>query len=149
VYASAVRQGLYAALVVFGAFIGQRWGVGGVAVAVSIAMGINFVNMAALSRRETGLSWSRFARAHVPGALLAVLIGSTVAVTASLARAAHLGKIPVLVIAVLTGGLVTLGALRLHSELFLGPHGAWAFKHTSEFLRNGARYLVRNRAAAS
>lgn len=147
VYARAVRQGLFAALVVLGAFIGQRWGVGGVAVAVSIAMGINFVNMAALSRRETGLSWSRFARAHVPGALLAVLIGGAVAVTATLARAAHLGKIQVLIVAGLTAAVVTLAALRLQSRLFLGPHGAWAFKRTSEFLQKGARHFVRRRAA--
>lgn len=141
VYARALRQGAFAGMVVLGALIGQQWGVGGVAVAVSIAMGINFLNMAELSRTVTGLSWTRFARAHVPGALLALLIGGAVALTVSGARAAQLGNIPILVVAGLTAAVVTLGALRLQSKLFLGPHGAWAFKRAGEFLRPGSRQV--------
>jgi O-antigen/teichoic acid export membrane protein len=51
VYARALRQAFYAAMVIVGALIGQHWGVGGVAVAVSVAMGINYLVMAQLGNR--------------------------------------------------------------------------------------------------
>jgi O-antigen/teichoic acid export membrane protein len=149
VFARALRQGSFAVLVFLGALVGQRWGVGGVAVAVSIAMGINFVSMAQLSQTETGLSWARFGRAHVPGTLLAILIGGAVALTVTAARAAQLGKIPILVAGGLTAAVVTLGALRLQPKVFLGPHGAWAFKRAGEFLRPGSRRTARHRTAES
>lgn len=135
VYARALLQGLYAALVVLGALIGQRWGVGGVAIAVSIAMGINWITMAGLSRSVTGLSWARFARAQAPGALFAAAIGGSVALTVQAARAALLGKVPLLVVAGLTAAVVVFAVSRMRSELFLGPHGTWASQRAGEFLR--------------
>jgi len=147
VYARAIRQGVFAVLVVVGAIIGQRWGVGGVAVAVSIAMGINFMSMANLSRIVTGLSWSRFARAHAPGALLAALIGGVAAAVVQPARAAHLGNVPTLIAAALAAAAVTLLALWLGPNLFLGPHGAWASKRAVEYLRQGSSRFTQRRAA--
>ena len=75
VYKRAMIQFAYAAMVVVGAIIGQRWGVGGVAVCVSVAMGINWLNMAQLGRTVTGLDWGRFTRAQLPAAMLALVIG--------------------------------------------------------------------------
>jgi PST family polysaccharide transporter len=146
VYARAVLQGLYAGLVLLGALIGQRWGVGGVAVAVSIAMLINWLSMAALSRSVTGLSWSRFIQVQVPGALLAVLIGVTVALSVSAARLINLGSIPVLIVASLTAAAVTVVAGRLRGDLFLGSHGTWAARRTGEFFQQGYRRISRVRA---
>ncbi|HEX3236560.1 MAG TPA: lipopolysaccharide biosynthesis protein [Gemmatimonadales bacterium] len=143
VYARALVQGAYAALVVTGALIGQHWGVGGVAVAVSLAMGCNWVAMAALSRSVTGLSWSRFLRAQVPGAVFAALIGGTAGLAAQAARAAHLGKIPVLIAAGATAAACALAAATLRSEMFLGPHGAWASRRVGELLRRGSRRIGR------
>jgi PST family polysaccharide transporter len=139
VYIRAVLQYAYAAMVVVGAIIGQRWGVGGVAVAVSLAMGLNWLSMAWLGRSVTGLSWLRFARAHVPATLLAAVIGAAVAVVAPWARAAHLGALPVLVAAGLVAVAVTLTASKLRPELFLGSHGTWAASHAEELLRRGSR----------
>jgi O-antigen/teichoic acid export membrane protein len=139
VYVRALLQYAYAAMVVVGAIIGQRWGVGGVAVAVSLAMGLNWLNMAWLGRSVTGLSWLRFARAHVPATLLAAVIGAAVAVVAYWTRAAHLGAIPVLIAAGLVAVAVTLTASKLRPELFLGSHGTWAASHAEELLRRGSR----------
>lgn len=147
VYSRALIQGVYAAMVLLGALVGQRWGVGGVAVAVSIAMAINWLTMAALSRSVTDVSWSRFARAQAPGALFALLIGASVAVTVQATRAAHLGGIAVLIAGSLTAAAVTFGVWRLRSELFLGPHGTWASKRAGEFLQQGSDRLGRLRAA--
>jgi PST family polysaccharide transporter len=142
VYSRALVQGAYAALVVLGAIVGQRWGVGGVAVAVSIAMGFNWVAMAALSRSVTGLSWPRFARANAHGALFAVVIGTAVALTVQAARAAHLGNIPVLLVAVVTAAVVMFAASRLRPEIFLGPHGAWAYERAVEVFGRISRRLA-------
>lgn len=135
VYSRALIQGVYAVLVLVGALLGQRWGIGGVAVAVSLAMGINWLTMAALGRTITGLSWSRFVRAQAPGVLLAGVMGGIVAVTVQAARAAHLGSVPVLIIAGLTAAAVAYAASRLWSELLLGPHGNWASRRAGEMFR--------------
>jgi PST family polysaccharide transporter len=147
VYSRALRQGTYAAMVLVGAFIGQHWGLGGVATAVSIAMGINWLSMANLSRSVTGLSWGRFVRAHAPGALSAAVIGGTVSIAAEAGRAAHLGKIPLLITAALTAAAVIYAALRLRSKLFLGAHGTWASKQAGKFLRQASQRLAGQRGA--
>jgi O-antigen/teichoic acid export membrane protein len=148
VYSRALLQGVYAALVLLGAIAGQRWGVGGVAVAVSLAMGVNWLTMAELSRRVTGLSWPRFVRAQVPGAVFATLIGVTVAVAVGAVRAVHLGKLPVLIVAGLTAVAVTLGASKVRPEFFFGPHGVWASTRALEFFQPAARRAARRRADA-
>jgi len=147
VYNRALLQWGYAAMVVVGAIIGQRWGVGGVAVAVSVAMGLNWLSMAWLGRAVTGLSWPRFARVHVPATLLAGVVAAAAAVVAHWARATHLGSIPLLIAAGLAALAVTLAASKLRPELFLGSHGTWATSHAEELLRRGSRRRAAARAA--
>jgi PST family polysaccharide transporter len=139
VYVRALLQLSFALMVVVGALVGQRWGVGGVAIAVSVAMGINFLSMAQLSRTVTGLSWSHFARAHVPGLFLAASIGSAVSLVAVAGRAAHWSNIPILIASGLAAAAVTYAASRLRPELFLGPHGMWALRRVNELLRRRSR----------
>jgi PST family polysaccharide transporter len=139
VYRRAVIQFAFAGMVVVGAIIGQRWGVGGVAVCVSIAMGINWLNMAQLSRTVTGLTWSRFAIAHVPAILLAAVIGTVATVVAQAGRAAHWGNLPVLVTAGFAAVVVGIAASRLSPALFLGRHGSWALREFEGLLRRAGR----------
>ncbi|NIX78088.1 lipopolysaccharide biosynthesis protein [Microvirga terricola] len=75
VYARAWRQAVFAGAVVLGSLIGQLWGLGGVAFGVFSAIGLNFVLMAHLSLRLTGMSGSEFCRAHLPGIALAAILG--------------------------------------------------------------------------
>src|SRR5919112_1837890 len=96
VYSRALIQGIYAVMVFLSALLGMRWGIGGVALAVSVVMGINWMMMAALGQRVTGLSWSRFLRAHSPSVLFAALLAVGVGLTVQAARARHLGKVGVL-----------------------------------------------------
>jgi hypothetical protein len=139
VYSRAALQGAFAVLVVLAAFIGQRWGVGGVAFAVSIAMAINWLSMAKLSLRVTGLSWTRFARAQVPGAVFALVIGVAVVIPVEACRALHVGKLPTLAVAALAAAVVTLAGARLRADLLFGPHGVWASTRALEFLRGKSR----------
>jgi O-antigen/teichoic acid export membrane protein len=139
VYTRALIQGIYAALVLVAALIGQRWGIGGVAVTVSVAMGINWLMMAGLGRSVTGLSWTRFVAAQAPGMVVAVLVGGAVALAVHGSRRAHLGGFAVLVVAGVTAGLVALGLWRLRPQRALGPHGAWALSTVDELVRRGPR----------
>jgi O-antigen/teichoic acid export membrane protein len=148
VYSRALIQGLYAVMVLVAALVGQRWGVGGVAVAVSIAMGINWLMMAALGRSVTGLSWSRFLRAQAPGVGFAVLIGGAVAVTVQATRAAHLSGIPILIVGGLTAAALLVGVWRFGGGPLLGPHGTWAFQHANELIRRRSHSLAPSAVAS-
>jgi PST family polysaccharide transporter len=139
VYPRAVIQTGYAVMVLVAALVGQRWGVGGVAVAVSVAMGINWLMMAALGRSVTGLSWTRFLRAQTPGAVLAVLIGAVTAAAAEAARGARVGGLVVVVAGGLAAAAMVLATWWLASDRVLGPHGAWASRQVTELLRRGGR----------
>ncbi|MGH7509226.1 MAG: lipopolysaccharide biosynthesis protein [Gemmatimonadales bacterium] len=137
VYLRALLQGAYAVIVIVGAIVGQRWGVAGVAVAVSIGMGINWLSMAWLSESVTDLTWSRFARAHAPAVRLAALIGGVAAIVAQGARAAHLSALPLLIAAGVAAAGAAYGGSRLWPELFLGPHGRWAYRQGEDLVRHG------------
>jgi PST family polysaccharide transporter len=134
VYQRALIQWTFAAMVVGGAIIAQRWGIGAVAVAVSIAMGINWLSMARLARKVTGLPWSRFIEAHAPAALLAGVIGMVAAAAAYGARGAQLGSLVTLILATTAAALLTVLALRIRPHTFLGTHGLWAYQTGKEFL---------------
>lgn len=140
VYVWALLQFAYAALVVAGALIGQRWGVGGVAVCVSFAMAFDWLTMVQLSRSVTGLSWGRFAAVHSPAILLALVIGAAATVAAQAGRSAHLGNVPILLAAGLAAAAAAGGASWLRPGIFLGRHGTWAFRQGEELLRRGSRF---------
>ncbi len=91
VYKRAARLAVYAATTVGGAFVGQRWGITGVAAFVLGALAIHAVMMTQLALQLTELRWGAFLRAHVP----AVLTGAAT----------------VLVVGPLTVGLRTAAAL--------------------------------------
>ena len=76
VYDRAWRQAVYALAVVVGAWIGQHWGLAGVALGVLAALAINFALMAQLSLRLTGVRWSELGAAHLPALALTVALGA-------------------------------------------------------------------------
>src|SRR5215213_5083301 len=135
VYSWAALQFAYAGLVVAGAILGQRWGVGGVAVCVSVAMGLDWLNMAYLSRKVTGLTWGRFLAAHLPAICLAIVLGGGAELGALAGRMARLGPLAVLLIAGAASLVTAVAAGRLWPTLFLGPHGQWAVSHGQALLR--------------
>jgi hypothetical protein len=65
---------VFASLVVGGALLGTRWGVDGVAIAVSIAILLTFLLNAKVANRLIDVTFFSFARAHAHGALLATFI---------------------------------------------------------------------------
>lgn len=121
VYARAWRQWVFAGAVVVFSAIGQFWGLGGVAVGVLLALTLNFLLMAQLSLRLNGMSWGEFARAHLPGVMLALPIGI---VAWGLNSWLDVQKSPALIVLVLVvPAVLALAAVLvwLRPGFFLGP----------------------------
>jgi O-antigen/teichoic acid export membrane protein len=77
VYRRGWRSIVFAAMVFAGAFVGQRWGLHGVAVGVLIALGINYLLTNQLCLTLVGMRWRDFLAAHVPALILSAAAGAT------------------------------------------------------------------------
>jgi PST family polysaccharide transporter len=139
VYRRAGRQIVYAGLVIGGAFVGQHWGITGVAVGVLVALAANFLLMAQLSLEVCQLSWRTFWAAHTPSFLLAGVCGVVAWSVAATLRGWSLG--PFLVLLVSTGTAVTcgLGMVWRFPRQSLGRDGLWTAETLSGFISRRAR----------
>jgi PST family polysaccharide transporter len=125
VYRRARRQFVYAGLVIGGAYVGQHWGITGVAAGVLVALAANFLLMAQLSLEVCRLKWSTFWAAHTPSFLLAAACGI---VTWSVAAGLREWSVSPLVVLLLSGSAALLTGLGLawrFPERCLGPDGIW------------------------
>lgn len=123
VYARAWRQAIFVIAVAMGAAIGQLWGVSGVALGVVAAVAGNFILMAHLSLRVTGMRWSEFVAAHVPGLALAGVIGAGGWIVADQLRQIHVTPLAFLLDVAIVAGAVALVSCWLLPSLFLGRDG--------------------------
>jgi PST family polysaccharide transporter len=151
VYRRAWRQAVNCCAVAIGALIGQFWGLPGVAAGVVLALASNFLLMAQLSLSVTGLSWSQFAAAHLPGLAQASVTGTLAWLLAG--RLRDLGVHPMLVLAEVSAVVVvtaiTLSALL--PTLFLGADGQSALRTITPLvtkLRGRLRGRSRNPSAS-
>jgi PST family polysaccharide transporter len=136
VFQRAWRQWIFAALVIGGAVLGQRWGTAGVATAVVLALAANFLLQAQLILRLVALDWRTFAAAHGPAVRATVLIGAPTAAAAAAARDL-LGLPPAATLAAtlalasaLVWASIFLGGVRL-----LGPESGWLLLRLAEARR--------------
>lgn len=123
VYARAWRQAVFTTGVFVGSMIGQLWGIEGVAFGVGAAFAVNFLLMAQLSLRVTGMKWSEFVIAHLPGLALAGVVGTGVWALVEWLRELQLPPLPLLIDTALlaaAGGLLLCWIL---PSLFLGRDG--------------------------
>jgi O-antigen/teichoic acid export membrane protein len=123
VYARAWRQAVYVIAVLVGSLVGQRWGIGGVALGVVGALMCNFLLMAQLSLRLTGLRWSQFALAHLPGLALASVVGATVWEVTDRLREIQVSPLVLLLEIALVAGAESLLLCWFMPSLFLGRDG--------------------------
>lgn len=135
VYRRAWRQALYAVLVVGGAWIGQHWGITGVAWGTLAALTVNFLMMAQLGLDVGHLSWGAFWRAHEPAVYLTLACAPVIWGSTTLMR--HWGLPPVaIVIAVSLLAAGTGLVLVLRSPgVFLGTDGQWMLETMRTFIR--------------
>jgi O-antigen/teichoic acid export membrane protein len=113
VYRRAWRQGIYAACVVVGALIGQRWGIRGVAIGVLIALLENYLLMAHLSLSLIDMPWTAYARRHVPAAVMSTVAGVAAFVVRSAGMRLHLPSVAVLLSCWICGLLAVVILLRI------------------------------------
>ncbi len=81
IFRGAWRQWLYAGEVLVGSYIGQFWGITGVAIAVALSIVIHFGTMLHLARKVTGLPWMavfQVAAQNLPTTLLIVVVAGAV-----------------------------------------------------------------------
>ncbi len=134
VYRRAWRQILYAALVVLGAWLGQHWGIVGVAWGALAALTVNFFLMAELSLSVAGMTWSTFWSAHVPAVRLTLASFPVVWVTAAALRHWGAPSLAVLAVAAAAAGATMLALCAWAPALFLGPDGRWVLDALRRFL---------------
>lgn len=123
VYARAWRQAVFTVGVFVGAFVGQRWGVEGVAFGVGLAFGANFFLMGQLSLRVTGMTWADFFLAHLPGLALTGVVGTGAWAFVEWLRAFQLSPLPLLIDTALLASVGGLLLCWLLPSLFLGREG--------------------------
>jgi O-antigen/teichoic acid export membrane protein len=128
VYRRAWRQIIYAALVVLGAWIGQHWGIAGVAWGALAALTVNFFMMAELSLSVAGIDWATFWRAHVPAVWLTIGSFPFVWASAAVLRRWDLPPLGVLGITTVVACAVVLLLCVRAPNLFLGPDGRWVLE---------------------
>ena len=121
VYARAWRQIVFAAAVLLGAYVGQHWGIPGVAVGVVLALAVNFAMMAQLSLRLSGMDARQFAQLHVAGLVMAAILGASGLAMATWLRGIEAGPFAVVAGAVLLALVLTPVLVWVRPQLFLGP----------------------------
>jgi O-antigen/teichoic acid export membrane protein len=115
----------FALAITIGATIGSRYGLSGVAVAVSIAIVMLFIAQAQLALSITGGTWRAFAVAHVPGVVLGLVTLAFLVPLRLLAERAGLPHLAILLLLSVTSaastslGLFYMPAAIRPTELFV------------------------------
>lgn len=136
VFPRAARQAIYAVAVVGGAYAARPWGVPGVAVAVAGAITLNYVTMAALGLRLTGLGWGAFLSAHGRGLLIALLTAVGAGAATALSRASDLPSLVTVALGAL-GALLCVGVpTAVRPRRVLGADVVWLLANVAR--RRGA-----------
>ncbi|HEV8380681.1 MAG TPA: lipopolysaccharide biosynthesis protein [Gemmatimonadales bacterium] len=139
VYRRAWREWTYAAFVIGGAIIGQKWGLPGVAAAVLLALLANYLLTAQLGTSLVSLRWTDYFGAHAPGLRLALVVAIPALAIATLTRSVLELPSPVVLVATVLGtAIVTIPVLLMIGSRLLGPDGNW-------LMHEGIAFLLRTR----
>lgn len=142
VFQRALRQFIYALLVIIGTWVGQRWGIVGVSLGVSVAIAVNFLLMAQLSLRITKTSWGHFFRIHLPAlGLTAVVLLETWLIATGL-RGLGWPDLAVLLSATALVGLTLLALIWFAPRLVLGGDGMWLLKTFGGYMPSAIKRQV-------
>jgi O-antigen/teichoic acid export membrane protein len=112
VYRLARLRLCYAGAILVGAWVGQHWGITGVATGVLLVLTVNTAVLVRLSLRRVGMTWRSFLALHAPAVLLALAAGLAVAPVVTVLRRTGAAPAVVLLAAATTAGVVTLVLVR-------------------------------------
>ena len=133
VFQRALRQFIFAVLVVAGTWIGHYQGIIGVTVGISVAIALNFLSMAQLSLKVTQMKWSTFFMVHVPALVLTAVTALETWLVADMFRSFAWPDLAVLVGAVGVVGVTLLVLIWVLPRFFLGEDGLWVLKTVSVY----------------
>ncbi len=119
VYRRAWRQIIYAGCVLLGAYLGQFFGLYGVATGVALALIINFLLMADLSLKLTSSRWPDFIRAHKQGMVLGTLSGCLAFGIVTCCRAYAMSAILTLMVTSILSILPIALAMKFHARFVI------------------------------
>lgn len=125
VYKRALRQVVYAIGVFFGAWIGQYWGLEGVAIGVLFAIFINYSLMTHLSMQFIDLKFKDIIKAHVPGLILGLLSIASVLFVKLLTNLIYLHPIFIILFSSLLFLFIVLVLFKFNVEKILGHEVNW------------------------
>ncbi|HET7502213.1 MAG TPA: lipopolysaccharide biosynthesis protein [Kofleriaceae bacterium] len=137
VNAVAIAYAVYMIVVVGGALITIRWGIGGVAVSTALAITSVSTHCCLLAIRVSGLSIRGFLRAHVPGLVLASGVTAATWPLAEVLRAHGAPFTLVLVAAIGAAGAVTLAGIAVWLRTGRGDF-AWLAEELNRIRRRRA-----------
>jgi PST family polysaccharide transporter len=141
VYRRAWRQWVYAAAVFAGALAGARFGLGGVAAGVGLAIVLNFALMLQLALQITGLRWAAVLGLHVRYLLAAAVVLAAIWAAASWARSQALHPMFVLALAGAAAAAAE-GAMVMIGRPVFGREGEWALAPVRARLRSALLRLA-------
>jgi PST family polysaccharide transporter len=146
VYNRAWRQILFALFVFFGALIGTRWGLSGVAFGVLLANFSNYMLMAHLSLSLISMTWKDFFKAQFPSLGLALVLSVVIYLVVHWMRALFLSAIVITLVSVLLTALMMAIVLWIKPSFLLGPDGLWVLglleTNFSAYLSSPVRKLL-------
>lgn len=125
VYQNAWRQGVYAVLIVSGAWIGQHWGISGVALGVLVTLAIHFLVMAQLGLSMISFTWRQLWTIHLPGMWCAAILGLEVWGVAAILRDINTAPILILITCAVVVLVTMLVIMRFIPLYILGEDGIW------------------------
>jgi PST family polysaccharide transporter len=133
VYASAARKAVFAFFIIFGSWIGKHWGLAGVAVAVNVAVIINYILMTQLSIRVVNGKWRDYLKVLKNGFIIG---GILLVVSFTLVKVLRLYTDSALLILFTTGicGGSILIIIFLLFPRILGCSGFWLLYQLIEAL---------------
>jgi PST family polysaccharide transporter len=94
VYRRSLRELAYASAVIVGGWSGAHRGLAGVAVAVLLAITLNYILVVVMSKQILSFSWREFLSSQSPGVLLALLVALVAGPTRYLLVSADMPSIP-------------------------------------------------------
>lgn len=148
VYENALRASFYALLVIVGSIVGVRWGVVGVAVAVTAAVLTNYIFMLHLGLGQMHIGWRRHARDLLPGILMSIIVLIPTAIVAHVSRGLTSSAFIVLVTSSSVVAITLITFLRLFPRA-LGNAGSWLLSTVIQTFPRLGRLLRQNPVRSS
>ncbi len=134
VYRRAWRQSVFAFWVVAGSWVGQHWGLSGVAVGILSALILNYSLMAHLSLKLVSMRWRTFLNLHIPALLVAAVLCLEMWILTEVLRTFLVPPITILGVSIVLSVSTIYLIIKISPQRVLGKDGVWMFQTLFEIL---------------